>query len=69
MARARHPRSARILLDEPVAHLDAPTARAVIDDLVTASEGRTLVMVSHREDGRDAFVESSVLPPQTTGQR
>ena len=58
-----------ILLDEPVAHLDAPTARAVIGDLVSASEGRTLVMVSHREDGHDAFAESSVLPPQTTGQR
>ena len=47
-----------ILLDEPVAHLDSATARAVIADLVASSPDRTLVMVSHREDGRDGFART-----------
>ncbi|XVX20704.1 thiol reductant ABC exporter subunit CydC [Actinomycetota bacterium] len=40
-----------LLLDEPVAHLDHPTAEAVLADLFAASAGRTVVMVSHREEG------------------
>ncbi len=44
-----------LLLDEPVAHLDSVTARAVIDDLLAASGDRSVVMVSHREDGRHGF--------------
>jgi ATP-binding cassette, subfamily C, bacterial CydC len=42
-----------LLLDEPVAHLDHPTAEAVLHDLFAASEGRTVVVVSHRPDGLD----------------
>ncbi len=52
-----------VLLDEPVAHLDPPTARAVVADLTRrtgASEelrtpARTIVMVTHRDDGADLF--------------
>ncbi len=40
-----------ILLDEPVAHLDHPTAVAVLGDLVRARAGRTVVIVSHRPEG------------------
>ncbi|HET9632742.1 MAG TPA: thiol reductant ABC exporter subunit CydC [Terrabacter sp.] len=67
---ARAHASARpvVLLDEPVAHLDPPTARAVVRDLThppgdTAgdagdtpdSPGPTIVMVTHRDDGADLF--------------
>ena len=44
-----------LLLDEPVAHLDHATAVAVIADLVSTTNGRTVVMVSHRSDGLDGF--------------
>ena len=44
-----------IALDEPVAHLDGPTADAVIRDLLEASGGRTVVMVSHHPVAFDAL--------------
>ena len=57
-----------MLLDEPVAHLDPPTARAVVEDLtrrtaapgttgVTGTDmpGQTIIMVTHRDDGAELF--------------
>lgn len=40
-----------VLLDEPVAHLDTPTARAVLDDLHSATAGRTVILVAHQAVG------------------
>jgi ATP-binding cassette subfamily C protein CydC/ATP-binding cassette subfamily C protein CydCD len=40
-----------ILLDEPVAHLDPATATQVMHDVWNATSGRTVVVVSHREEG------------------
>ncbi|HLY34034.1 MAG TPA: thiol reductant ABC exporter subunit CydD [Jatrophihabitantaceae bacterium] len=37
-----------LVLDEPTAHLDADTERAVLLDLLRATRGRTIVMSSHR---------------------
>ncbi len=54
-----------VLLDEPVAHLDHATATAVLADLTRATAGRTVIMVSHRPDGLDAFdrvVDLSAVP-------
>ena len=42
-----------VLLDEPTAHLDHPTAAAVLGDLRGARETRTVVLVTHREEGID----------------
>lgn len=42
-----------ILLDEPVAHLDHPTAEAVIADLCAHAGGRSVIMVSHHGVGLD----------------
>ena len=42
-----------VLLDEPVAHLDGPTARAVMQHLGTATAGRSVVLVSHRTEGHE----------------
>jgi ABC-type transport system involved in cytochrome bd biosynthesis fused ATPase/permease subunit len=57
-----------VLLDEPVAHLDPPTARAVVEDLTrlggapgttgvagTNAPAQTIIMVTHRDDGADLF--------------
>ncbi len=46
------------LLDEPVAHLDPPTARSVLTDLLAPSRGTDdrspgVVLVTHRPDGLD----------------
>ncbi|CAM4157706.1 thiol reductant ABC exporter subunit CydC [Janibacter anophelis] len=40
-----------ILLDEPVAHLDHPTADAVIADLMRHARGRSVIMVTHHGVG------------------
>ncbi|HEY3561968.1 MAG TPA: ATP-binding cassette domain-containing protein, partial [Kribbella sp.] len=37
-----------LLLDEPTAHLDAPTAAALAADVLTATEGRSALVVTHR---------------------
>nr|CEL16180.1 Transport ATP-binding protein CydCD [Kibdelosporangium sp. MJ126-NF4]CTQ94105.1 Transport ATP-binding protein CydCD [Kibdelosporangium sp. MJ126-NF4] len=39
-----------VILDEPTAHLDVPTARVVLDGLAKRLKGRTLVHVTHRPD-------------------
>jgi ABC-type transport system involved in cytochrome bd biosynthesis fused ATPase/permease subunit len=42
-----------LVLDEPTAHLDNATARAVTDDLLAAGEGRTLLWITHGRIGLD----------------
>jgi len=44
-----------VLLDEPTAHLDHATATAVLDDVLSATDGRSVVMVSHRLEALDRF--------------
>ncbi|MGY1822105.1 thiol reductant ABC exporter subunit CydC [Geodermatophilus sp. SYSU D00079] len=39
-----------VLLDEPTAHLDPPTAAALVRDLRTALAGRVVVCVTHDDD-------------------
>jgi len=39
-----------VLLDEPTAHLDRPTAHAVLDRLEKSLAGRTVLHVTHRAD-------------------
>ncbi len=43
-----------LVLDEPTAHLDAETERVVLDDLLDATSGRTVLITTHRrlDDGR-----------------
>lgn len=51
-----------ILLDEPVAHLDHPTADAVLADLLTHAVDRSVIMVTHHGIGlqrMDRIVEIS----------
>lgn len=46
-----------VLLDEPTAHLDHATATAVLDDVLDATSGRSVVMVSHRAESLARFHE------------
>lgn len=50
-----------LLLDEPGEHLDIATADALTADLLTATEGRTTLLVTHRLAGLDAVDEIVVL--------
>jgi thiol reductant ABC exporter CydC subunit len=59
VARAALAERAVVLLDEPTAHLDHATATAVLDDVLSATEGRSVVLVSHRPEALDRF--STVL--------
>jgi thiol reductant ABC exporter CydC subunit len=42
-----------LVLDEPTAHLDPETARDLIDDVFAAAAGRTLLLITHRDEGLD----------------
>jgi ATP-binding cassette subfamily C protein CydCD len=53
IARALLSRAELLLLDEPTAHLDEPTARALMHDIRRASADRLVVLVSHRADDRE----------------
>ena len=55
LARVLVSRRPVVLLDEPVAHLDHPTATAVLADLRRTCRHRTVVMASHRPEGLAEF--------------
>jgi ABC-type multidrug transport system fused ATPase/permease subunit len=42
-----------LILDEPTAHLDAPTATALIGDVFAAAGDRTVLLITHRTEGLD----------------
>lgn len=58
-----------LLLDEPGAHLDHPTARAVLADLMSAAAGRTVVLVSHHGTGVDLAGRVVELDHPTTREK
>ncbi len=37
-----------VILDEPAEHLDEPTAAALTCDLLSATAGRTVLLITHR---------------------
>ncbi|WP_413808463.1 thiol reductant ABC exporter subunit CydD [Streptomyces sp. OE57] len=58
-----------LVLDEPAEHLDLPTADALTADLLSATQGRTTVLITHRLAGLDAVDEVIVLDGGRTVQR
>lgn len=59
-----------VLLDEPTAHLDAPTADRLIEDLRVALHDRIVVVVTHRDEDRragDAVLDLGA-PPEVLGR-
>ena len=69
LARALLGRHAVLLLDEPTEHLDPETAEAVMADLVSATDGRSLVCVTHHLSHLDAFDEIIVLESGGVAER
>ena len=64
IARALLSRRPVMLLDEPVAHLDHPTALAVLRDLREAGTGRSIVLVTHRLEGLEGADQVLRLGPE-----
>ncbi len=50
-----------LVLDEPTSGLDRPTARRLLDDVVTASEGTTVVYITHRDEELARFDDVAVV--------
>ena len=46
-----------LVLDEPTAHLDPATARALVDDVIDALGGKTLLLITHRPEGLERMDE------------
>ncbi|MEU6404145.1 thiol reductant ABC exporter subunit CydD [Streptomyces sp. NPDC046985] len=58
-----------LVLDEPAEHLDLPTADALTEDLLAATEGRTTLLITHRLAGLRAVDEVIVLEEGRVVQR
>ncbi len=50
-----------LLLDEPTAHLDPATARSVMDDVLDAAAGRSVLLITHRSEGLERMDEVVTL--------
>jgi len=61
LARALLADPALLILDEPTAHLDPDGRRALTDDLLAATAGRSTLLITHDLDGLDQVDEVVVL--------
>ena len=50
-----------LLLDEPTAHLDPPTARALMHDVLDAAGGQSVLLITHRPEGLERIDEIVTL--------
>jgi ABC-type multidrug transport system fused ATPase/permease subunit len=50
-----------LVLDEPTAHLDLPTAERLMEDVLDAAGDRSVLLVTHRSEGLDRMDEVVVL--------
>ncbi len=46
-----------LLLDEPTAHLDPPTAERLMQDVLDAAAGQTVLLITHRPEGLERMDE------------
>ena len=53
MARALLADQPILVLDEPTEGLDGPTATVLVADLLDSASGRTVLMLTHRDEGLD----------------
>ena len=61
LARAFLADPALLILDEPTAHLDPPSRRALTADLLSATTGRSVLFITHELDGLDQVDQIVVL--------
>ena len=69
VARALLADPAVLVLDEPTAHLDPDTRDAVLDDVLDATRGRTLLLVTHDLSRLDQLDEVAVVVDGRVVQR
>jgi thiol reductant ABC exporter CydC subunit len=50
-----------LVLDEPTAHLDSETAMELVSDVLSAAEGHSVLLVTHRPEGLDLVDEIVTL--------
>jgi ATP-binding cassette subfamily C protein CydC len=58
-----------LVLDEPTTHLDPGTRAAVLDDLLAATAGRSLILITHDLEALDRMDEVVVLVDGRVRQR
>jgi thiol reductant ABC exporter CydC subunit len=58
-----------LILDEPTAHLDADTARRLMDDIFAAAGERSVLLITHRSEGLDQVGRVVALHPTACGTR
>ena len=46
-----------LILDEPTAHLDLETADALLADVLATTRDKTVLLITHRAEGRDPVDE------------
>ena len=61
VARALLANAPVLVLDEPTAHLDPPTAAALIDDVLDAAGSASVLLITHRPEGLDRMDEVITL--------
>jgi ATP-binding cassette, subfamily C, bacterial CydC len=69
LARALLADPALLILDEPTAHLDPGSRRALTRDLLAATAGRTTLLITHELDGLDQVDQIIVLRQGKITQR
>jgi ABC-type multidrug transport system fused ATPase/permease subunit len=69
LARAFLADPALLILDEPTAHLDPPTRQALTADLLDATEGRSVLFITHERDGLDQVDQIVVLDHGRVAER
>jgi thiol reductant ABC exporter CydC subunit len=69
LARALLADPALLILDEPAAHLDPATRRALTADLLAVTQGRAALLITHELDGLEEVDEIVVLDAGRVSQR
>jgi thiol reductant ABC exporter CydC subunit len=66
LARAFFADAPVLVLDEPTAHLDPPTAQRLLEDVLAVSGDRSVLLITHRPEGLDLVDEVVVVDGGTT---
>ena len=69
VARALLARFPVLVLDEPAEHLDLPAARALTEDLLRVTRGRSTILITHRLAGLESVDEVLVVEDGVVAER